>query len=46
MVFRILAGVLATLAAATSVTAQSIGDPTNNPVAGAAGATEDRKSVV
>ena len=39
MVFRILAGVLATLAAATSVTAQSIGDPTNNPVAGAAGAT-------
>jgi hypothetical protein len=39
MVLRILAGVLATLAAATSVAAQSIGDPTNSPVAGAAGTT-------
>ena len=38
MVVRILAGVLATLGAATSVTAQSIVDPTNSPVAGAAAA--------
>jgi hypothetical protein len=36
MVFRILAAVLATLAAATSVTAQSIVGPTNSPGAGSA----------
>jgi hypothetical protein len=37
MVFRILVTVLATLVAATSVTAQSIVDATNSPVAGSAG---------
>ena len=39
MVFRILVGIIATLAAATSVTAQSIVSPTSSPVAGSTAPT-------